>query len=395
MSGADEIVVNYAIALRAAGHSPEVLLVHAPAGDDPLAARLRTAGVKLSSLVSPKLTGLLASGRRVAIAATRVIRPASRLIRTNSRNLVFDFIQRYQDRCREFLRRCQPDIVHVMTPDPGAVMLIRAAHSVNLPVVYQEVGMPFHPPGFEEVYQRFASVLPLCSEVATLSPRLAQEMHRVLPLDRAPHVVPLLSHAMANGDGTLSNPVQSKSVRFGFASRLEHLKGPVRLVHGFHIAHNEHPLMELRIAGDGSQRSEILREVRRLGLEEKCSLVGVYTTMGERDRFLKEIDVFVLPSLTEGTPNAIIEAMAHAKPVIATTVGGIPDLVNDDVGILVPPNNQEALGAAMSRLANDPELRARMGRAARKNYEQTFTPQAVLPLLVDFYQNVIDRYSAA
>ena len=160
MSGADEIVVNYAIQLKAAGYSPAVLLVHSTGDDDPLAARLREAGVPLTSLASPKFSTSLAAGRRLAIALMRAMSPASRLIRTNSRKLVFELIQRYYTDCCKYLIRCQPDLVHVMTPDPGAVMLIRAAHSVGVPVIYQEVGIPFHPPGFEEVYERFTSVLP-------------------------------------------------------------------------------------------------------------------------------------------------------------------------------------------------------------------------------------------
>lgn len=76
---------------------------------------------------------------------------------------------------------------------------------------------------------------------------------------------------------------------------------------------------------------------------------------------MRGIDVFVLPSLTEGTPNSVIEAMAHAKPVIATAVGGLPDFVTEDVGILVPPGDTAALGWAMARLARDPALRRSMG----------------------------------
>ena len=129
-------------------------------------------------------------------------------------------------------------------------------------------------------------------------------------------------------------------------------------------------------------------------LAEKCRFVGVYRTLAERNRFMQDIDVFVLPSLTEGTPNAIIESMAHAKPIVATDVGGIPDVVTEEVGILVRPNDTKALGAAMARLAGDAELRRRMGLAARKKYEQLFTPEAVLPLLNGFYERVVNRHRA-
>ena len=106
------------------------------------------------------------------------------------------------------------------------------------------------------------------------------------------------------------------------------------------------------------------------------------------------IDIFVLPSLTEGTPNAIIEAMAHAKPIIATAVGGVPDVVTEDVGLLVSPDDNKAMADAMARLAADADLRRRLGLAARKKYEQLFTPRAVLPLLTDFYERVIHDHSA-
>jgi glycosyltransferase involved in cell wall biosynthesis len=389
LSGADEIVVTYAIELKEAGCSTSVLLVHPPANSDPLAARLRAAEVPLDTLASRTFSTSLAAGRKLAIRAMRAYAPASGLIRSNSRKLVFDLVQRYHGACADHLRRNRPDVIHVMTPDPGAVMLIRAAHETGIPVVYQEVGIPFHPPGFEEVYERFVSVLPLCTGVAALSPALAQELRRAVPQLAHAHVLPLMTQ---DHNGASAPSIAAERVTFGFAARLEHLKGPLRLLDAFRIAHQAHSGMELEIAGDGSQRQEILVTSRKLGLAEKCHLVGVYTTLKERSQFMHGIDVFVLPSLTEGTPNAIIEAMAHAKPVIATAVGGVPDFVDDEAGILVPPDDVKALAAAMARLAADPELRRRMGLAARKKYEQLFTPRAVLPLLVDFYERVVDAH---
>lgn len=386
-SGADEIAVTYAIELKAAGHSTGILLVQRPASDDVLAERLRAAEVPLTALASSAFSVSLATGRRLAISAMRACAPARDIIRSNSRTLVIYLLERYYDACCEVLRRERPDVLHVMTPDPGAVMLIRAAHATGVPVIYQEVGLPYHPPGFEEVYERFVTVLPLCSRVAALSPLLAKEVGRVVPQLAAPFVLPLISHDARNG-ALKPNGSASSTVRFGFAARLEHLKGPLPLVEAFSMAHAVTPAIELKLAGEGSQRNEIIQRIRRRGLEQKCELVGVYKTLQERSQFMHGIDVFVLPSQTEGTPNAIIEAMADGKPIIATTVGGIPDVVTPDVGILVAPNDVKALGAAMARLATDPALRHRMGLAARQKYEQLFTPRAVLPLLTDFYQHV-------
>ncbi|HEV2835706.1 MAG TPA: glycosyltransferase [Pyrinomonadaceae bacterium] len=386
ISGADEIAVMYALELKRAGHSTAILLVHPPASDDSLAVRLREANIPLTSLASPAFSASLAHARRFAIRAMRAFKPTSQLILNRSRNLVFELMERYHDACCAYFKREKPDVVHVLTPDQGAMMLIRAAHTVGVPVIYQEVGLPFHPPGFEHVYERFVSVLPLCTRVAVLSPVLAEQTNQALPNLPFPSVVPLISHEVSNG--VPHNESSQRTVRFGFAARLEYLKGPLQLVEAFRLLHETQPDIELRIAGHGSQRQEIIDTLGRYGLEDKCRLLGIYNTLAERNQFMKEIDVFVLPSLTEGTPNAIIEAMAHQKPIVATGVGGIPDLVSEDVGMLVPRGDPQALSAALARLTTGVELRRAMGIAARKRYEQLFTPNAVLPLLIHFYEGV-------
>jgi glycosyltransferase involved in cell wall biosynthesis len=387
ISGADEIAVMYAVALKRAGHDTALLLVHQPANDDVLAARLRESGVPLTALASQTFSTSLATARKLAIRAMRTFKPASKLI-LHSRSLVFDLMQRYQDACCAWLARERPDVVHVLTPDQGAMMFIRAAHKSGIPVIYHEVGIPFHPPGFEQVYERFTSVLPLCAKVAVLSPRLASETSQALPNVAFPSVVPLISHEVSNGLNISPTP---RPVRFGFAARLEYLKGPLQLVEAFRKVHATQPDIELRIAGEGSQRQEIVDTLRANGLESKYSFTGVYQTVAERNAFMQDIDVFVLPSLTEGTPNAIIEAMAHHKPIVATRVGGIPDLVSDEVGMLFPPGDVDSLSAALSTLAADAAMRVTMGEAARKRYEDLFTPRAVVPLLLDFYEGVTGR----
>src|SRR2546427_5361630 len=127
MSGADEIVVNYAVELQATGHCASVLLVHRPRAGDPHAARLNTGGIAISSLASSRFSSSIAVARKVALQAMRTFSPARRVIRDSSRKIVFGLLQRYHDACCEHLARSRPDVVHVATPDPGAVMLISAA----------------------------------------------------------------------------------------------------------------------------------------------------------------------------------------------------------------------------------------------------------------------------
>jgi glycosyltransferase involved in cell wall biosynthesis len=390
ISGADEIAVNYAIELKGAGHQTAMLLVQPPSDSDPLVARLRAADVRVDTLASSAFSNSLAAGRRILIRAMEIFSPARDLILSKSRRVVFNLFQQYHSSCCEYLKRSKPDVLHVITPDPGAIMLIRAAYDTGIPVIYHEVGIPFHPPGFEEVYQRFVSVMPLCAEVAALSPALVRELKRVLPHIGPAKVLPLIStdHNHLN-----SSHSQRRAVTFGFSARLKHLKGPLRLLEAFRMAHESCAHIALTVAGEGSQRQEFIDKSRSAGIEQKTQLVGVYKTLEQRAAFMSSFDVFVLPSLTEGTPNVIIEAMAHSKPIIATGVGGVPDLVTDDVGILVPPDDIAAMASAMVRLASDSDLRQRLGSAARKKYERLFTPAMVLPVLIDFYERVSAKHS--
>ena len=287
------------------------------------------------------------------------------------------------------LRRIKADIVHVMTPDPGAMVIIRAAHEIGVPVIYQELGIPYHPPAFEAYYQQFTAVLPLCSEIAALSPLLAQHCQMRLTHKNKFTVLPITTEDLRNGHQAASG--LSTNVVVGFAARIEHLKGPMILLEAFARASRSCRNLRLLIAGAGSQEKAVMDRARGLGIASSCDFVGVYTRPEQRKAFMERLDIFALPSLTEGTPNTIIEAMSHGVPTIASAVGGIPDLINGETGILCPVGDIAALAGAIIRLAEAKELRLQMGQAARTRYEQLFSPQAVLPILLDTYNRVAAR----
>jgi glycosyltransferase involved in cell wall biosynthesis len=131
--------------------------------------------------------------------------------------------------------------------------------------------------------------------------------------------------------------------------------------------------------------------VRELNLNGSWEFVGSYDGAVGCSAFMRTLDVFVLPSFAEGTSKSVIEAMAHGLPIIATNVGGLPDLLTPDAGILVSPGDSAALADAMQRLAVDPVLRKRMGQAAREQYLKLFAPNAVLSMLVGTYSRVTGR----
>lgn len=386
ISGADETLVAYASQLRLAGHEPSVLLIYPHARDDQYYVRLRDAGVPVRSIASSRVGASMTKGRRVATGLLRALPSSQRLVRKQTQRISTGINNRYLRACREYFERCGADLLHVMTPDPSAMVLIRAGHEAGLPVLYHELGTPYHPPAFEAYYEQFTSVLPLCSEVAALSPRLLTECREKLPGVTSLSLLPVMTEAALNGHKHYQR--HGHDVTFGFAARLEALKAPLVLIEAFIELRRKQQHVRLRIAGDGTQREDAMALARAGAAASRCELLGTYTDIKHKSEFMRSLDVFVLPSLTEGTPNGIAEAMAHGVPIIASDVGGIPDMITPETGILVPPQNPKALADAMIRLAADPELRARMGRAARERYERLFSPDAVLPLMLDIYHRV-------
>lgn len=136
------------------------------------------------------------------------------------------------------------------------------------------------------------------------------------------------------------------------------------LIEAFALAVKEYPGMQLWLVGDGPLRAEVEALVKEKGLDEKIFFLGIRDDVSA---LLGNADIFVLPSDWEGVPLTVLEAMSANKPVIATVVGGVPELIEDDIsGILVPPQNPEALANAVLCLAKDPELRQKMGKAAQE-----------------------------
>jgi glycosyltransferase involved in cell wall biosynthesis len=237
-------------------------------------------------------------------------------------------------------------------------------------------------------YSHLERFLPLCSEVAALSPRLASEWQDRFPFLPSVSVLPLIMDQVKMLDLGVQSEANTDQIVFGFAARLEEGKGPLTLLEAVAKVNREAPVAVARIAGIGPQLLDIKARARELDLGDACELVGHYTEPLGKTAFMESLDVFVLPSLAEGTPNSVIEAMAHGVPIIATEVGGIPDIIGGDAGILVPPGDVNSLAEAMLFLAGNSDLRKHMGVAAKQRYERLFSPRVVLPLILETYERV-------
>jgi glycosyltransferase involved in cell wall biosynthesis len=141
------------------------------------------------------------------------------------------------------------------------------------------------------------------------------------------------------------------------------------------------------VVGDGPDRPALERAIAETG--------AAVELLGERDDVAAQLaasDVFVLASRSEGMPISILEAMAAGLPVVASAVGGVPELVEDGVtGLLVPPGDAAALAAALERVLGDPALRARLGAAARARAEERFDVEAFRRAHLELYRACLTR----
>jgi colanic acid/amylovoran biosynthesis glycosyltransferase len=139
------------------------------------------------------------------------------------------------------------------------------------------------------------------------------------------------------------------------------------------------------IVGDGKSRDELLAEHARLGLEKAVELVGPAEQEAVRD-WWQRASVAVLTSEREGMPVSLMEAAACGVPAVATAVGGIPELIEDEVtGILVAHGSRDALAAALERMLKNPDLTSQMGIQARQRAVQRFSIGRQIDQLIDLW----------
>lgn len=393
VSGADEILLTYAISLHRAGHDVDVVLLYKPTDSDHFSRRLRQAGVRVLHVIE----------RSMAISILRYLRhlvssvllflllvPRSEASLRRIWQVLIDLVSRVHYRtCRSYFARSDYSVLHVFTPDTGAALMIRAGKEAGIPVLYHEMGTPHHLPALGPYYRRLEKVLPLCAEVAALSPTLARQWSERFPFLPSVTVLPLITEDSSMLNVSVQLPTDSaREIIFGYAARIEMGKGPCVLAEALALVRQRRSDVLVRLAGTGPAVQEVKSRVRELGLNGSWEFVGAYEGTVGCSAFMRTLDVFVLPSFAEGTSKSVIEAMSHGLPTITTNVGGLPDLITSESGILIPPGDSAALADAMLRLASDPLLRERMGQAARSQYLKLFAPDAVLSMLTTTYSRV-------
>jgi glycosyltransferase involved in cell wall biosynthesis len=177
-------------------------------------------------------------------------------------------------------------------------------------------------------------------------------------------------------------------VLVGTVACLKPQKAPLDLVEGAALALRVEPRLRFVVAGDGELRGAVEARARDLGLGERFRLLGWRRDVPD---LLAGLDLFVLTSLFEGLPRAVLQAMVAGVPVVATAVGGTPEVVRDgETGLLVRPGDPAAAAAAVVRLTGEPETARRLAAAASRRIGEEFEIRRMVRTLDELYAETLE-----
>ncbi len=190
----------------------------------------------------------------------------------------------------------------------------------------------------------------------------------------------------------LGADVDENSVVVGIAARLNPVKDMSTLVRGFAAGHKTCSRLRLVIAGDGEERQKLGDLARELGVEKEVTFAGWIS--GGMDRFYSALDINALTSLSETFPYALTEGTRFHLATVATAVGGIPYLIDQDVnGYLFTPGDWQSLGHYLAALGNDDALRHEMGEKLYEKASSKFSIQSTVDTQLHIYEEIIRRHN--
>ncbi len=256
---------------------------------------------------------------------------------------------------------------------PNAPRLVATFYGADLVLVRRF-------PGMARLARAFVA---RCDDVAAISTYTRRELERL-----SGRSARLLPYGISLPPPQASWPAEPGKILF--VGRLIPRKGGVYLVRALALL-QDLPWLHLVMVGDGPEAAAIQAEVRRLGLEERVTLTGRISDEA-LERHYRTCQLFVLPAIVDDTGDTemlgmvLLEAMRYRKPVVASRVGGIPDIVQDDRnGLLVPEKDPPALAQAIRRVLQEPGLARRLGDAGYTYARERFSWDAVLAETLSMY----------
>jgi glycosyltransferase involved in cell wall biosynthesis len=282
-------------------------------------------------------------------------------------------------RLAQVIRERRPHILHTHTAKAGAVGRIAAllAGDARPPIVvhtfHGHVLRGYFDPvrtyGFRLLERWLARTT---TKLIAVSPQVRDDLvaFGVAPPEKFAIVrlgIELEQRVTTNGDARSQTRrvlgVPDGAFVIGWIGRMTAVKNTDDVLRTLRALHNRGVDAYLVMVGDGPDRERVEQRAHDLRVTRRCLFLGYQEEVG---RFYASLDAILLPSVNEGTPVSAIEALAAARPVVATRVGGVPDVVVDgEDGFLVEPGAPDALAERLERLARDAELRKRMGAHGR------------------------------
>jgi glycosyltransferase involved in cell wall biosynthesis len=288
------------------------------------------------------------------------------------------------------MARTRPHVVHTHTSKAGFLGRL-AARLTRVPVaIHQPHGHVFYGywsgrrTGTYVALERLAARW--CDRIVTLTDRGAEE-HLARGIGRpeqywtVPSGVPtadIRERAIERADARRALGLASGAFVIAAVGRLVPIKGFDLLVAALPAVLAHVPEARLVIIGDGPERGRLDAAARSLGIADRVAMPGARL---DAVRLLSAADVLAAPSRNEGMGRVLVEAMALGVPVVATVVGGIPDVVDDECGRLVPPEDTAALASALVDLAEDAGLASKLGDAGMARAERFSTSAAEARML--------------
>ena len=415
--GLEEIATTLAIGLQEQGHDISVLSTAWAFPDNQYLCRFRDSGVQLIQL--PKWLSLPASDwltkDKIIAICLWFLTPAVYLLsfglllfrrrswkhsRISAHGWVrgqLSYIIR-PDRRKPLIRlllnwwrfRWKPDLIHIHGYTNNLLFVIDWAEKKKLPIVYVENQTP---DAQFDWWQDFQCSINKATIVVAPSERSAQALHELCGVVKPIEVFqPNVEDPMVSGWRRVNKLRQdNKPLHVTTVARLWVTKGLNYLLEAIVMVRSSHPGTIFRVYGDGSLRQELIDRAEQLGLDGQSIFVGSFTTREELFEIMKQTDIFVMSSILEGQPLAIVEAMSFGCPIVTTAVGGIPELIEDGItGFLCKPRDSACLAQKISTLIEDFDLRRRLGQAARQAYEQgPYQPASVTKHFISIYKQTL------
>lgn len=292
------------------------------------------------------------------------------------------------------LKRLRPTILH--TYNLSAFEYGATAALAGVPVrIHAEHGRDAADPhGLNPKHNLLRRLLaPLIDRIVPVSHDLDRWLHEVVRI--APAKTLMINNGVDTSrfhqaPATTASPWPGDAIVVGTVARIQDIKNHRGLVEAFialrALRPDLAPRLRLSIVGDGPLMGQLQTQVAAAGLADLVWLPGARNDIAD---LLHSFTIFALPSLAEGTPVSLLEAMACALPVVASNVGGIPEALHDGVhGTLVAVGDTAALAAALAAYAGAPALAAGHGAAARARIEQHYSMTAMLGAYVALYDSL-------